>query len=173
MMPEEDQVMNPDDTLTVAVDGHLERVTKPALEALDVLWATVRHLPISEYELKAMSWMLASGSTADLERMMDGAGVVDWTLGLDGGGQATVRVWHGDGLTHAQRVAARYSVVRVEADTLGRRMWGIRDAMSGRLVASSGYRPLRFSTPESAREWIRSRVNLAGYRSTRHLAGTE
>ncbi|WBP89554.1 hypothetical protein [Kitasatospora cathayae] len=160
------------DSLTVAVDGHLEPVTRPVLEALDVLWETVRQLPISEYELKAMGWLLASGNTADLERMMDGNGVVDWPLGLDGGGQATVRVWHGDGLTHAQRVAARYSVVQLEADTLGRRMWAIHNVVSGALV-SSGRHPLRFSTPESAGEWIRSRVNLAGYRSTRHLAGTE
>jgi hypothetical protein len=152
--------------LTVAVDGHLDRVTKPVPEAMEVLWQTVRQLPISDYELKAMGWLLGSGDTADLERMMAGSGVVDWPLGLVGGGQAIVRVWCGDGLTRAQRIAARYTVVQLPTDELGRRMWAIEDAETGGLVtAGTGRRPLMFPIRETAGEWIRGRVNLAGYRS--------
>ncbi|MEV7770605.1 hypothetical protein [Kitasatospora sp. NPDC086791] len=154
------------DSLTVAVDGHLESVTKPAPEALDALWQTVRQLPISAYELRAMEWLLGSGSTADLERMMAGSGSVDWPLGLADGGQAIVRVWHGDGLTPAQRVAARYRVEESPADERGRRPWVIRDSVTGGLVTagSSGVRPLEFAIRESADAWIRGQVNLAGYR---------
>ncbi|MFE5588031.1 hypothetical protein [Kitasatospora sp. NPDC056531] len=152
------------DDLTVAVDGHLERVTKPALEALDVLWQAVRQLPISKYELQAMEWLLASDSTADLERMMGGNGVIDWPLGLPGGGQAIVRVWYGDGLTRAQRVGARYTVVQLPADYLGRRLWAIQDAETDDLVRT-GPDALQFSIRESAIAWILGQVNLAGYRA--------
>ncbi|MEU8927104.1 hypothetical protein AB0D10_40335 [Kitasatospora sp. NPDC048545] len=155
-----------DDDLTVSVDGHLERVTKPALEALDALWQTVRQLPISSYELQAMEWLLGSGSTADLERMMNGGGSVDWPLGLVGGGQAIVRVWHGDGLTRAQRTGARYTVEQLPADDRGRRPWVVRDAETGSLVTAgtSGVRPLEFAIEECADAWVRGQVNLAGYR---------
>jgi hypothetical protein len=152
-----------DDDLTVSVDGHLKRVTKPALEAMDVLLQAIRQLPISEFELRAMGWLLASGNTADLERMMDGSGVVDWPLGLEGGGQAIVRVWHGDGLTRAQRVGARYAVVQLPADGLGRRLWAIRDAETDDLVRTGAHK-LQFSIQESASAWILGQVNLAGYR---------
>jgi hypothetical protein len=153
-----------DDDLTVSVDGHLERVTKPALEALDVLYQAIRQLPISAYELQAMKWLLASGSTADLERMMDGSGVIDWPLGLSDGSQAIVRVWHGDGLTKAQRVGARYAAVQLPVDKLGRRLWVIRDAETDDLVRT-GARTLQFSIQESATAWILGQVNLAGYRA--------
>lgn len=156
--------MNPDDSLTVAVDGHLERTTLPALEALDALWEAVRQLPISAYELRAMGWLLASGNTADLERMMDGNGVVDWPLGLNGGGQAIVRVWHGDGLTKAQRVASRYAVVQLPADDAGRRLWTIHDAETDDLVRTGARRPLQFAIRESADSWIRGQVSIAEYR---------
>jgi hypothetical protein len=152
------------DPLTVAVDGHLERVTKPALEAMDVLLQAIRQLPISEFELQAMGWLLNSGNTADLERMMNGSGVVDWPLGLNGGDQVIVRVWHGDGLTRAQRVGARYTAVQLPADGLGRRLWAIRDAETDDLV-STGPHPLQFSIQESATAWILGQVNLAGYRA--------
>jgi hypothetical protein len=164
MMSQEDLGMKPDDTLTVAVDGRLERVTKPALEAMDVLYQTIRQLPISEFELKSMGWLLNSGNTSDLERMMDGSGVVDWPLGLSDGSQAIVRVWHGDGLTKAQRVGARYTAVQLPADELGRRLWAIRDAETDDLV-HSGPRPLQFSIQESATAWILGQVNIAGYRA--------
>ncbi|MFD8749678.1 hypothetical protein ACFV0O_01630 [Kitasatospora sp. NPDC059577] len=154
------------DDLTVSVDGHLERVTKPALEALDALWQTVRELPISAYELRAMRWLLDSGSTTDLERLMNGSGSVDWPLGLAGGGQAIVRVWHGDGLTPAQRVGARYTVEQLPADDRGRRPWVVRDAETGGLVTAgtSRVRPLEFAIEECVDAWVRGQVNLAGYR---------
>jgi hypothetical protein len=167
----EDEGMRIEDTLTVAVDGHLERVTKPALEAMDVLLQAIRQLPISEYELRTMGWLLNSGNTEDLERMMDGSGTVDWPLSLDGGGQAIVRVWHGDGLTRAQRVGARYSVMQLPADGLGRRLWVIRDAETDELV-HAGPHPLQFSIRESATAWILGQVNLAGYRTFPAGAGT-
>jgi hypothetical protein len=159
----EDEGMRIEGDLTVAVDGYLEPVTKSAAEALDALWQAVSQLPISAYELQAMEWLLASGSTADLERMLDGSGVVDWTLRLDGGGQAIIRVWHGDGLTKAQRVGARYSVVQLPADELGRRLWAIRDTETDDLVRTDEH-PLQFSIQESATAWILGQVNIAGYR---------
>lgn len=161
------------DDLTVSVDGHLERVTKPALEALDTLWATLRELPIGEYQHRAMERLLASGSTADLERMMYGDGVIDWVLDLGGEDRAIVRVWHGDGLTASQRIAVRYQPEQVQVPGRGvPGLWAVRDTQSGKLVHQDG-EVLHFAIEESARGWIGRQVNLAGYRSTRHLAGAE
>ncbi|WP_280684797.1 hypothetical protein [Kitasatospora sp. MAA19] len=154
------------DDLTVSVDGHLEPVTAPALQALDILWQTLRELPIGEYQLRAMERLVGSGDTRDLERWMHGDEATDWTLGLDGDAVAVVRVSYGSGLTCRQRVAARYTVVQLPADQRGRRPWVIRDAVTGGLVtAGTGPRPLEFSIRESADEWTRGRVNLAGYRA--------
>ncbi|MFJ9771261.1 hypothetical protein ACIRVF_08450 [Kitasatospora sp. NPDC101157] len=163
-MLQEDQGMKDDDPVTVAVDGHLDRTTLPALEALDVLWQTVRRLPVSAYELQAMEWLLGSGSTGDLERMMDGSGVVDWPLGLDGGGQAIVRVWHGDGLTRAQRVGARYTAEPLPPGPRGGRSWAVRDAETGALVQDDEGTLRRFSMESGAQEWIQRQGYIAGYR---------
>ncbi|WP_280685522.1 hypothetical protein [Kitasatospora sp. MAA19] len=154
------------DELTVAVDGHLEPVTAPPLEALETLWQAVCALPISDYERRAMQRLLGSGTTDDLERRMNGDETTDWPLTLDGDSLVIVRVSYGDGLTYRQRVAARYTVVQLPADQRGRRPWVIRDAETGGLVtAGTGPRPLEFSIRESADEWTRGRVNLAGYRA--------
>ncbi|MFD5467260.1 hypothetical protein ACFWIQ_31215 [Kitasatospora sp. NPDC127059] len=163
-MMQEDQGMDPDDTLTVAVDGHLDRTTLPALQALDALWQTVRQLPISAYELKAMEWLLASGDTADLARMMDGNGVLDWPLGLTGGGQAVVRVWHGDGRTRAQRVCDRYTAEPLPPGPRGGRSWAVRDTETGCLVQDDEGTLRAFSTESSAQGWIQRQGYIAGYR---------
>ncbi|MEU4296326.1 hypothetical protein [Kitasatospora aureofaciens] len=156
--------MKVDDPLTVAVDGHLEPVTRPALEALDALWQAVRLLPISAYELRAMEWLLGSGSTADLEHMMDGSGAVDWPLGLEGGGQAIVRVWHGDGLTRAQRVGVRYAVEPLPPGPRGGRSWAVRDTETGCLVQDDEGTVRTFSMESSAQGWVQRQSYIAGYR---------
>ncbi|MFH9348311.1 hypothetical protein [Kitasatospora sp. NPDC017646] len=152
------------DSLTVAVDGHLNRTTLPALEALDTLWQTVRQLPISAYELTAMERLLGSGGTADLSRMMDGSGVVDWPLGLTSGGQAIVRVWHGDGLTHAQRVGAQYTVEALPPGPRGGRSWAIRDTETDALVRDDEGTVRAFSMESSAQGWVQRQAYIAGYR---------
>ncbi|MFB7907631.1 hypothetical protein ACFC1T_14460 [Kitasatospora sp. NPDC056076] len=153
------------DPLTVSVDGHLDPVTAPALEALARLWETVRQLPISEYELRAMGWLLNAGNTADLERMMAGSGTVDWPLSLGGGQNAIVRASHGDGLTPAQRVGARYVPEQHNSPQWrgGQMPWVIRDCLDDDIVLEDG-RPLLFDTKADADAWRLRQVQLASYR---------
>ncbi|MBV6697418.1 hypothetical protein KV557_09810 [Kitasatospora aureofaciens] len=159
--------------LTVAVDGHLNAVTAPALQALEILWQTVRDLPIGEYQLGAMERLLGSGTTSDMERLLFGGGQVDFPLVLADGAGVIVRVWRGDGLTASQRIAARYVPEQVQAPGRGvPGLWAVRDTQSGEFVSEEG-QVVHFAIEDSARGWIGRQVNLAGYRSTRHLAGTE
>lgn len=158
--------------LTVAVDGHLEPSTLPIEAALTRLWETVRALPIGEYQLGAMERLLGSGSASDMDRLLDGEGVVDFPLDLTGGGKVIVRVQRGDGLTASQRIAARYSPQQQPGPCRGSSLWTIRDAETGDFVRDEG-EIIKFAIRESAQGWISRRANLAGYRSTRRSVGAE
>lgn len=147
------------DPLTVSIDDHLQPITKPPLEALEVLWQGVRQLPISDYERRAMQRLLGSGSTDDLERMMNGDEVTDWTLGLQGGGRAIVRVSYGDGLTCRQRVAARYVAEKVERGPGLPERWVVKDRQTGYRASDT------VSSESAAREWIRRQVQNANFQS--------
>ncbi|MEV7023350.1 hypothetical protein [Kitasatospora sp. NPDC093558] len=162
--------------LAVAIDGYLEPVTARFEAAMTKLWQAVRELPIGEYQYGAMHRLLGSGITRDLERLLDGEGAVDWVLDLVGGGRVIVRVWRGDGLTTAQRVGRRYVPEQQLGARRGAGLWAIRDVVTGNLVrdgAGDDCKVLLFSIRESAQAWIARRVNFAGYRGSRHLAGTE
>ncbi|MBO1415086.1 hypothetical protein [Streptomyces sp. FH025] len=152
--------------LTVSIDGHLEPVTARALEALEALWQAVRALPIGEYQLGAMERLLGSGSTADLERLMNGDEATDFTLTLDGGcGHAVVRVRYGDGLTCRQRVAARYAPQQVHRASRGApERWAVLDSWTDAEVVEDGV-ALRFGSESAAREWISGQVLLATYQA--------
>ncbi|MBV6699328.1 hypothetical protein [Kitasatospora aureofaciens] len=161
--------MSIEDDLTVAVDGHLKSTTLPIQAALTTLWQTVRELPIGEYQLRAMHQLLGSGDTRPIERFLAGEGATDWPLDLTGGGRVTVRVSRGDGLTTSQRIAARYTPEQQQGHRRGSGPWAIRDSATKGLVRDDG-EILLFPIKDSAQAWIGRQVNLAGYRSSRHLA---
>ncbi|MEV8324489.1 hypothetical protein [Kitasatospora sp. NPDC056731] len=155
------------DELTVSVDGHLKPTSAPALQALDILWRTLRELPIGEYQHRAMHRLLGAGTTVEMEKFLDGQGLVDFPLDLTGGDKAIVRVWRGDGLTASQRIGARYMPEQVQAPGRGvPGLWAVRDTQSDSLVEEDG-RVLHFAIEDSARGWINRRVSLAGYRGYR------
>ncbi|MEV7358223.1 hypothetical protein [Kitasatospora sp. NPDC091276] len=147
------------DELTVAVDGHLEPVTAPALQALDILWQTLRELPIGEYQLRAMERLVGSRDTRDLQNWMHGDESTDWTLALEGGDTAIVRVTYGDGLTRRQRVAARYRPERVERPAGRPEQWVVKDLATG--YPATNWLP----TEAAACEWIRRQVQNANYQT--------
>ncbi|MFJ9454207.1 hypothetical protein ACIRST_03935 [Kitasatospora sp. NPDC101447] len=158
--------MRLDGPLTVAVDGYLEPATLPTLKALDVLWQTVRVLPMDACQRRGMELMFGSGSAVDLERWMGDDAVTDLTIGLTDGSRAIVRVRHSDGLTVAQRIVNRYTVEQLLNDRRHRDPWVIRDSQTGDLVSAGagGLRPLEFAIRESAEAWVLGRANLAQYR---------
>ncbi|MFJ2191939.1 hypothetical protein ACIOJE_29070 [Kitasatospora sp. NPDC087861] len=147
------------DDLTVAVDGHLEPVTAPALQALDILWQTLRELPIGEYQLRAMERLVGSGDTRDLENWMHGDEATDWTLALEGDAVAVVRVSYGDRLTCRQRVAARYRPELVKRPAGHPDQWIVLDLVTG--YPATDWLP----TESTACEWIRRQVQNANYQS--------
>lgn len=158
-----------DDELTVAIDGHLERVTLSAGAAIVRLWQVVRELPIGDYQMGAMHRLLGSGSTVDMEKILAGEGQTDFALDLAGGRRVIVRIWRGDGLTASQRIAARYKPEQVQESARGGvpGLWAVRDTQSGDLVRDDGG-VLHFPIQDSAQGWISRQANLASYRSTRH-----
>ncbi|MFD4394628.1 hypothetical protein [Kitasatospora sp. NPDC058478] len=147
------------DELTVSVDGHLKPVTAPALQALDILWQTLRELPIGEYQLRAMERLVGGDDTRGLEKWMNGDESTDWTLALEGGDTAIVRVTYGDGLTRRQRVAARYRPERVERPAGRPDQWIALDLVTG--YPATDWLP----TESAACEWIRRKVQNATYQS--------
>jgi hypothetical protein len=153
-----------DDSLTVAVDGHLERTTKPALEALDTLWQTVRELPIGEYQDRYMHRLLGSGSTLAVEQLLDADDVAELPLDLGDAGTTTIRIWRGDGRTRAQRAVDRYEVEELPPGPRRGRSWAVRDTETGTLVQDDEGTTRTFPMESSAHEWIKRQSYIAGYR---------
>ncbi|MFF1788301.1 hypothetical protein ACFVX9_17810 [Kitasatospora sp. NPDC058243] len=147
------------DELTVSVDGHLKPTSAPALQALDVLWQTVRELPMDSLQMWAMKRLVGSRSTDELERRMNGDEVVDVTISLTDGSLAIVRVTYGDGLTCRQRVAVRYVPKAVKRERGRPERWAVTDRVSRVVVADW------LLSESEAREWIRRKMQTATYQS--------
>lgn len=150
------------DPLTVSIDGHLDPVTLPPPEALDVLWQALCELPPDELQLWGLGRLFAGG-TEELERRMNGDAITDVTVALPDGTTVIVRVSYGDGLTCRQRVALRHVPERVTALGLPE-VWVLRDSRTGGLATEVG-RPVRCHSESAAREWIRRQVQNATYQA--------
>ncbi|MFJ1935798.1 hypothetical protein ACIOGZ_24465 [Kitasatospora sp. NPDC088160] len=147
------------DELTVSVDGHLEPVTAPALQALDILWLTVRELPMDSLQMWAMKRLFGSRSASELEHRMNGDEIIDVTVSLNDGSLVIARVSCGDGLTCRQRVAARYRPERVERPAGRPDQWVVLDLVTGYPATDW------LSSESAAHEWIRRKVQNANYQT--------
>ncbi|MFI2612035.1 hypothetical protein [Kitasatospora sp. NPDC018619] len=142
--------------LTVSIDGHLDPITRPPVEALAAVWHTLQPLPMDGPQYRAARRMFGGGRTDDLERWMHGDERTDVPIGLADGSAVIVRVEYGDRMTCRQRVGARYVARRVERPPGRSEQWEVWDTVTDAPATDWLPRP-------AATEWIRRQVQNATF----------
>jgi hypothetical protein len=142
--------------VTVSIEGLLNPTTATLPEACTLLWQTLREQPLGAVQADSYRRLLGAGHTARVEQMLDEDGQVDLTVRLPGGVLAAVRIWRGTWTTPAERIAARYLVVRQPDD-----WWAVRDLDTGELVRDVEDTVLTYPLRRDAEHWVRSCMYLA------------